>query len=194
MKIYTEEQLQEAYNRGHMDGRLNNTDYSITDGFKPIELPSDEEIKSYSNRYSTMHEDVSDKLGKYLVSAIHIDGANWIKGQLYDGVRLKRFIKDEAEQILNQKYNQTNVGNDGFEFDNSSTIPPTKGLCDAKSIYGDRELTIDERMHLWFVDKKPNRDVCDSVDELSDEEKHKYFDECNITRTIQIDIPTIINK
>ena len=102
MKIYTEEQLQEAYNRGHMDGRLNNTDYSITDGFKPIELPSDEEIKSYSNRYSTMHEDVSDKLGKYLVSAIHIDGANWIKGQLYDGVRLKRFIKDEAEQILNQ--------------------------------------------------------------------------------------------
>ena len=50
-----------------------------------------------------MHEDVSDKLGKYLVSAIHIDGANWMKEQLYDGVRLKRFIKDEAEQILNQK-------------------------------------------------------------------------------------------
>jgi hypothetical protein len=50
-----------------------------------------------------MHEDVSDKLGKYLVSAIHIDGVNWMKEQLYDGVRLKRFIKDEAEQILNQK-------------------------------------------------------------------------------------------
>jgi hypothetical protein len=39
MKTYTEEQLQEAYNRGLMDGRLNNIDYSITDGFKPIELP-----------------------------------------------------------------------------------------------------------------------------------------------------------
>ena len=89
---------------------------------------------------------------------------------------------------------ETIVGNDGFEFDNSSTIPPAKGLCDAKSIYSERELTVDERMHLWFVDKRPNRDVCDSVDELSDEEKHKYFDECNITRTIQIDIPTIINK
>ena len=44
MKIYTEEQLQEAYSKGHMDGRLNNIDYSITDGFKPIELPSEEEI------------------------------------------------------------------------------------------------------------------------------------------------------
>jgi len=39
MKLYTEEQLQQSYNRGLMDGRLNNIDYSITDGFKPTELP-----------------------------------------------------------------------------------------------------------------------------------------------------------
>jgi len=32
----------------------------------------------------------------------------------------------EPEQYYNQTYNQTNVGNDGFEFDNSSTIPPPK--------------------------------------------------------------------
>ena len=82
MKLYTENQLQEAYNRGLMDDRLNNIDYSITDGFKPIELPSDEEIKSYSDRYSTMHEDVSDKIGKYLVYAIHTDGAKWMKEQI----------------------------------------------------------------------------------------------------------------
>ena len=50
MKLYTEEQLQEAYNKGHMDGKLNNTDYSITDGFKPIELPSDEEIEEKANK------------------------------------------------------------------------------------------------------------------------------------------------
>ena len=31
-----------------------------------------------------------------------------------------------GEQYYNQTYNQTNVGNDGFEFDNSSTIPPPK--------------------------------------------------------------------
>jgi hypothetical protein len=29
-------------------------------------------------------------------------------------------------EYYNQTYNQTNVGNDGFEFDNSSTIPPPK--------------------------------------------------------------------
>ena len=51
MKIYTEEQLQEAYNRGHMDGKLNNTDYSITDGFKPIELPSDDEIEKEASTF-----------------------------------------------------------------------------------------------------------------------------------------------
>jgi hypothetical protein len=34
--------------------------------------------------------------------------------------------KAEADIYYNQTYNQTNVGNDGFEFDNSSTIPPPK--------------------------------------------------------------------
>jgi len=39
---------------------------------------------------------------------------------------LPPFTKKEAEHYYNQTYNQTNVGNDGFEFDNSSTIPPPK--------------------------------------------------------------------
>ena len=57
MKLYTEEQVQEAYNRGHMDGRLNNTDYSITDRFKPIELPSDEDLeKAQKEQRLTMEE------------------------------------------------------------------------------------------------------------------------------------------
>jgi hypothetical protein len=50
MKLYTEEQLQEAYNRGLMDGRLNNVDYSIPDGFKPIELPSHRDITERANQ------------------------------------------------------------------------------------------------------------------------------------------------
>ena len=81
------------------------------------------------------------------------------------------------------------VGNDGFEFDNSSTIPPTKGLCDAKSIYGselNKELTLDERMHLWFESSRPNRDVCDYVDEMNDIDKSKYLDECGISRTTKL--------
>ena len=108
MKLYTEEQVKDAFIRGVLKGMSGSTlsTYELFEMYiselTPIELPSDEEIKSYSDRYSTMHEDVSDKLGKYLVSAIHIDGANFMKEQLYDGVRLKRFIKDEGEQILNQ--------------------------------------------------------------------------------------------
>lgn len=59
MKLYTENQLQEAYNRGLMDGRLNNVDYSIPDGFKPIELPSDEEIEdSCENKYNLSMEEM----------------------------------------------------------------------------------------------------------------------------------------
>jgi hypothetical protein len=59
MKLYTENQLQEAYNRGLMDGRLNNVDYSIPDGFKPIELPTDEEIEdSAENEYNLSMEEM----------------------------------------------------------------------------------------------------------------------------------------
>jgi len=83
MKLYTEEQVIKAYKIGHNDGHTGVFDCSIEElSLIPIELPSDEEIKSYSDRYSTIHEDVSDKLGKYLVSAIHIDGAKWLKEQI----------------------------------------------------------------------------------------------------------------
>jgi hypothetical protein len=86
MKLYTEEQIKSIYRVGIIDGKcgadINNIDYLIFDGLTPIELPSDEEIKSYSDKYSTIHEDVSDKLGKYLVSDIHIDGAKWMKEQI----------------------------------------------------------------------------------------------------------------
>ena len=72
MKIYTEEQLQEAYNRGHMDGRLNNIDYSITDGFDPIKLPSDEEINAASNNNS----------GGFIGAPFFIEGVEWLKFQI----------------------------------------------------------------------------------------------------------------
>ena len=88
MKLYTEEQVKDAFIRGVLKGMSGSTlsTYELFEMYiselTPIELPSDDEIKSYSNRYSTIHEDVSDKLGKYLVSAIHIDGANWMREQI----------------------------------------------------------------------------------------------------------------
>ena len=113
MKLYTEEQVRKAIDKS-LEFRYDDEFYSddeVIESLTPIELPSDEEIKEYSNRYSTMHEDVSDKLGKYLVSAIHIDGANWMREQIYDGVRLKRFIKDEGEQINGAKWMKEQILN-----------------------------------------------------------------------------------
>jgi hypothetical protein len=85
MKLYTEEQVNTMLNRARLhkqdDTEMFTNEYLLSEE-TPIELPSDEEIKSYSDRYSTIHEDVSDKLGKYLVSAIHIDGAKWMKQQI----------------------------------------------------------------------------------------------------------------
>jgi thymidylate synthase len=45
-----------------------------------------------------------------------------------------------------------------------------------------RELSRGERMDYWFKNNKPNRDVCDSVDESSEEEQHKYFDGANVPK------------
>ena len=46
---------------------------------------------------------------------------SYLQGSFDDGPNITN-----SEQYYNQTYNQTNVGNDGFEFDNSSTIPPPK--------------------------------------------------------------------
>ncbi len=45
-----------------------------------------------------------------------------------------------------------------------------------------RELSKGERMDYWFKNHKPNRDVCDSVDESPEEEQHKYFDGANVPK------------
>jgi thymidylate synthase len=45
-----------------------------------------------------------------------------------------------------------------------------------------KDLTVDERMDLWFKTCKPNRDVCDYVDSLDDWEKHEHFDESNVPK------------
>jgi hypothetical protein len=73
MKLYTEEQLQEAYNRGLMDGRLNNVDYSITNGFKPIELPSDEEIEQGGEKEYNLSMEENCRF---------IEGGQWLRQRL----------------------------------------------------------------------------------------------------------------
>ena len=83
MKLYTEEQVKEAYNRGLMDGRLNNVDYSIPDGFTPIELPSDEEIEKLAEKESEVqgwgkYDGTSEQCG---IKQAFINGAKLIFNQ-----------------------------------------------------------------------------------------------------------------
>jgi thymidylate synthase len=41
-----------------------------------------------------------------------------------------------------------------------------------------RAMTTEERMDWWFKNCKPNKEVCDSVDEMPDYGKHTIFDLC----------------
>ena len=56
-----------------------------------------------------------------------------------------------------------------------------------------RELTLEERMHWWFVNKKPNRDVCDHIDEQSDYAKCVYFDSAGVPKQTRepYELPTL---
>jgi thymidylate synthase len=52
-----------------------------------------------------------------------------------------------------------------------------------------RKLTIDERMDWWFENKKPNRDVCDRVDEQTPYGKEVYFDSVGVPKTTREPFP-----
>jgi thymidylate synthase len=52
-----------------------------------------------------------------------------------------------------------------------------------------RDLTLEERMDWWFDNHKPNRDVCDSVDELSPYAKGLYFDEARVPKSTREPYP-----
>jgi hypothetical protein len=44
----------------------------------------------------------------------------------------------------------------------------------------ERELSLEERMNYWFHNSKPNRDVCDYVDELEATLKSKELDKSDV--------------
>ena len=64
---------------------------------------------------------IMDKAKKLLEKEKEQIMDSYLQGSFDDGPNITN-----SEQYYNQTYNQTNVGNDGFEFDNSSTIPPPK--------------------------------------------------------------------
>jgi thymidylate synthase len=52
-----------------------------------------------------------------------------------------------------------------------------------------RKMTINERMDWWFKNNKPNRDVCDHVDEQSEYGKGVYFDSVGVPKTTREPYP-----
>ena len=56
-----------------------------------------------------------------------------------------------------------------------------------------RELTVEERMDWWFKNRKPNRDVCDHVDELSPYAKGLHFDSAGVPKSTRepYQLPTV---
>jgi thymidylate synthase len=52
-----------------------------------------------------------------------------------------------------------------------------------------RELTVEERMDWWFKNRKPNRDVCDYVDELSPYAKGLHFDSAGVPKSTREPYP-----
>jgi hypothetical protein len=72
MKLYTEEQLREAYNRGRTDWINEIEDYYIFSELTPIELPSDEEIRDKSfNKFTQSN-----------ARTCFEEGAKWMKEQI----------------------------------------------------------------------------------------------------------------
>jgi len=57
-----------------------------------------------------------------------------------------------------------------------------------------RKMTIDERMDWWFKNNKPNRDVCDHVDEQSEYGKGVYFDSVGVPKTTRepFELPKLV--
>lgn len=82
---------------------------------------------------------------------------------------INRLIKNpDDRRIMVNAWNPSDI--------DSAVLPP----CHYGFQFYTRELMISERMDYWFKNRKPNRDVCDSIDELSEIEQHKHFDSIGV--------------
>jgi thymidylate synthase len=112
-------------------------------------------------------------------------GDTWIEGNT-DGTEGFYLQTGEVDQITNL-INELKTNPDSRRLMvsawnvgelNNMVLPP----CHYGFQIYTRELNKGERMDYWFKNHKPNRDVCDSVDESSEEEQHKYFDGSNVPK------------
>ena len=74
LKLYTEEQLKEAFNCGRLyQGRQDDTNiYHLIDKLTPIELPSDEEVTMTDNKQQTAVDSIIELCQKQMDTEIHL--------------------------------------------------------------------------------------------------------------------------
>ena len=73
-------------------------------------MESKEEIKLMSEKYATTHEDVSDRLGKYLVSDCFQDGYTQCQEEIAD----KKYTEEDLKLAFETGRNFQLTGEDNF--------------------------------------------------------------------------------
>lgn len=114
-------------------------------------------------------------------------GYQWRKfGQIETLEETPKIISAGEDQILSL-INQIITNPDSRRLVVSAWNPKEIGMtvlppCHSGFQVYTKELSIKERMDYWFKNNKPNRDVCDSVDESPESEQCKYFDDVNVPK------------
>ena len=104
------------------------------------------------------------------------DGDNFISGNFRNGIDQIQNLINNLKTNPDSRRLMVSAWNVG-ELD-QMVLPP----CHYGFQVYTRELSKGERMDYWFKNNKPNRDVCDSVDESLEEEQHRYFDGANVPK------------
>ena len=120
----------------------------------------------FSGRFGDLGPVYGKQWRSWQVELEHSDGVTYYKHPPIDQV--ENLIRDLKENPDSRRMmvNAWNVA----EID-QMTLPP----CHYGFQVWTRELSLDERLDHWFKHSKPNRDVVDEVDAMSDDEKLRYL-------------------
>jgi len=120
----------------------------------------------FSGRFGDLGPVYGKQWRSWQVELEHSDGVSYYKHPPIDQV--ERLIKDlkgnpDSRRMMVTAWNPSQI--------ESMILPP----CHYGFQLWTRELTINERIDHWFKHSKPNRDVVDRVDAMTEDEKIRYL-------------------
>jgi thymidylate synthase len=130
----------------------------------------------FSGRFGDLGPVYGKQWRSWQVELEHADGVSYYKYPPIDQV--ENLIRDLRENPDSRRMMVTAWNPSQIE---SMVLPP----CHYGFQLWTRELTINERIDHWFKHCKPNRDVVDSVDAMSESERLKYLSHIP-TRTVSL--------